>query len=96
MLIFNLILLKYIKYILNYNIIFGNIKKSSYLCSAKQLKQLTTMAKKYSYYLVEIEEGSDMFINYRQALGAFMRRKGSATLYGFNPNEDRNEVIRSK
>lgn len=54
------------------------------------------MAKKYSYYSVVIEEGSDMFLNYRQALGAFMRRKGSATLYGFNPNEDRNEVIRSK
>lgn len=51
------------------------------------------MARKYDYYVLATDLGTETYYNYREALGDFMRSE-SATLYGYS--EDVESIIRSK
>ena len=53
------------------------------------------MAKrKYNYYQVSDDFGTETYENYREAFAEYNRADGDATLYGFS--EDGPEIIMSK
>ena len=60
----------------------------------KILKFHIMAKRKYNYYQVSDDFGTETYENYREAFAEYNRADGDATLYGFS--EDGPEIIMSK